>query len=312
MKKLAFIFILCLSGILVSKGQSPQAFKYQAVARDIDGNVLPGQAVAFRMSILQGSISGPVVYSERQALTTNEFGLANISLGTGTVLSGSFPAINWESNTYFIKTEIDPAGGTTYQEMGTSQFLSVPYALYSENSGQTFTEGPGIDITGNTISNTAPDQAVTLTGSGATTVSGTYPGFTINTPAAVPYTGGTGINVSGSTITNTAPDQTVILTSGTGINTTGTYPNFTVTNTSPNATHTGDATGNTALTVVKIQGQAVSSIAPATNQVLQWNGTQWAPSSLSAPSSGWLLTGNSGTNPATNFIGTTDNVPLIF
>ena len=75
--------------------QSPQAFKYQAVARDLEGNVLPGQEVAFRMSILQGSSSGPVVYSERHALTTNEFGLANISFGTGTVLSGSFPAINW-------------------------------------------------------------------------------------------------------------------------------------------------------------------------------------------------------------------------
>ena len=311
MKKI-FTFILLVMITSAMTAQAPQAFKYQAIARDLTGKVLPEQTVAFRMNILQGSSTGPVVYSERHTLTTNELGLANLSLGTGIVLSGNFSAIEWGRFTWFLKTEIDPSGGTTYQDMGTSQFLSVPYALYSEKSGLTFISGAGINITDNTITNTAPDQDVTITGTGTTTVTGSYPSFTINTPAGVTYTGGTGINVTGSVISNTAPDKTVMMNNGTGISVTGTYPNFTLANTMPNETHTGDATGSSALSVVKIQGKAVSSAVPSTDQVLKWNGTQWTPSTLSTPAAAWLLTGNSGTSPATNFIGTTDNVALAF
>lgn len=91
------------------------------------------------------------------------------------------------------------------------------------------------------------------------------------------YTAGTGINITGTQITNTSPDQTVTLTAGTGISTSGTYPNFTVTNTLPNATHTGDVTGSNALTVVKLQGRDLLNTAPASGQTIKWNGTAWAP-----------------------------------
>lgn len=124
------------------------------------------------------------------------------------------------------------------------------------NSGVTqATAGTGISVssgTGNvTITNTAPDQTVSLTGAGTTSISGTYPNFTITsndefdgTVTSVAATAGTGISVTGSpitssgtlTITNTAPDQTVSLSAGTGISTSGTYPNFTVTNTAPDQT----------------------------------------------------------------------------
>jgi hypothetical protein len=183
--------------------------------------------------------------------------------------------------------------------------------LYSNTTGGGYTAGSGIGIAGTTISNTAQNATHTgdATGSGALTVVKLQGrDIATTTPAAgqalkwngltskwepsadnnTTYTAGTGINVTGTTISNTAPDQTVTLSSGTGITTSGTYPNFTIANTLPNATHTGDATGSTALTVVKIQGQAVSSMAPATDQVLQWNGTQWAPSTLSASSDSWL------------------------
>lgn len=120
------------------------------------------------------------------------------------------------------------------------------------------TGGTGISVSGGpittsgtlTITNTAPDQIVSLTGAGTTAVTGTYPNFTITstdaytgTVTSVAATAGTGISVTGSpittsgtlNITNTAPDQTVVMTSGTGISVTGTYPNFTITNTSPSS-----------------------------------------------------------------------------
>ena len=99
------------------------------------------------------------------------------------------------------------------------------------------TAGTGIDITGSTITNTAPDQTVTITGSGATTVSGTYPNFEVaSTDTNTTYSAGSGLSLVGTTFSNSAPDQTVVLTSGTGISATGTYPNFTITNTAPDQT----------------------------------------------------------------------------
>ena len=70
--------------------QAPESINYQAVARDNSGNLLANQAIRFRLSILQGSVVGTVVYSETQLKTTNQFGLATLSIGSGTVLSGSF------------------------------------------------------------------------------------------------------------------------------------------------------------------------------------------------------------------------------
>jgi hypothetical protein len=100
------------------------------------------------------------------------------------------------------------------------------------------------------------------------------------------YTAGTGINITGTQITNTSPDQTVALTGGTGISTAGTYPNFSITNTLPNATHTGDVTGSNALTVVKLQGRDLLNTAPASGQTIKWNGTAWAPATDNSMPSG--------------------------
>jgi len=133
MKHLPIILIQCLlySGLMA---QVPQALKYQAVARDVNGDLLTNQNVSFRMSILQGSASGTAVYVEIHNSTTNDFGLVNLEIGNGTVVSGDFSAIDWGNNSHYIKIEMDPAGGTLYQPMGTSQLLSVPYALQSGNS----------------------------------------------------------------------------------------------------------------------------------------------------------------------------------
>jgi len=115
--------------------QSPQAIKYQGVARDNVGNELSYQTISLKISILSGSSTGNVEYTETHAVTTNEFGLFSLEIGGGTLDSGNFSTINWGSNTHFLKVEMDENGGANYQFMGTSQLLSVPYALYADSAG---------------------------------------------------------------------------------------------------------------------------------------------------------------------------------
>jgi hypothetical protein len=112
--------------------QAPQAFKYQAVARDGAGKVLANQMVSFRISILSGSETGVVVFSETHTKSTNSFGLVDLEIGNGSKVTGSISAIDWSSNFYFLQVEMDPSGGNAYQLMGTSQLLSVPYALHAQ------------------------------------------------------------------------------------------------------------------------------------------------------------------------------------
>ncbi len=129
--------ILLLSLILFSFAaiaQAPQGFKYQTVVRNPSGAIYANKVVSLRISILQGTPSGTSVYSETHNTTTNDFGIVNINIGMGTLLSGNFASINWGADDYFVKTEIDMNGGTTFQFMGTSQLLSVPYALYAAKS----------------------------------------------------------------------------------------------------------------------------------------------------------------------------------
>ncbi|MBA4322670.1 MAG: hypothetical protein C0408_07625, partial [Odoribacter sp.] len=114
--------------------QVPQGFKYQTVVRDAGGTILASQAVGFRISILQGSSTGTAVYVETFSTATNQFGLASLNIGQGTPVSGNFTTIAWSTGLYWVKVEIDPAGGTSYAEVGTSQLLSVPYALQAKSA----------------------------------------------------------------------------------------------------------------------------------------------------------------------------------
>ena len=115
--------------------QAPEKMSYQAVIRDATGNLISNQAVGIQISILQTTVEGTAVYVETQTPTTNTNGLLSLEIGTGTIVTGSFTAIDWSADSYFIKTETDPTGGTNYTITGTSQLLSVPYALYAKTSG---------------------------------------------------------------------------------------------------------------------------------------------------------------------------------
>jgi len=117
--------------------QAPQKMSYQAVIRD-NANVLQSnKAIGMRISILQGSPTGTLVYQETYSPNpqTNINGLLTVTVGAGTPVFGTFSAINWAAGPYYIKTEADPTGGTTYTITGTSQLQSVPYALMANNIG---------------------------------------------------------------------------------------------------------------------------------------------------------------------------------
>lgn len=132
-----YVFFLLSSITLGSFAQAPQSFKYQAVARDVGGNVLTNQNVSFQISIVKGNTSGTNVYTEIHFVTTNAFGLVNLEIGNGTAVGGDFPSIGWGNDTYFLKVEMDGTGGSNYQLMGNSQLQSVPYALFAEATGDT-------------------------------------------------------------------------------------------------------------------------------------------------------------------------------
>lgn len=195
-KLLTFISSLILSINVFA--QAPQKMTYQGVVRNGANNLVTSTTVGMRISILQTSTVGTAVYVETQAPSTNANGLVTTEIGTGTVVSGNFSTINWGAGPYFIKTETDPTGGTSYSITGTSQFNSVPYALYSANAIN-YTAGSGISINSGTISNTAPNQTVNITGTSGTTVTGTYPSYTISSMRLV---GGTSTGGFAPTIIN--------------------------------------------------------------------------------------------------------------
>ena len=110
--------------------QSPEKMSYQAVIRNINGQLVTSKMVGMQISILQGSASGTVVYTETQTPTSNINGLVTIEIG----VDAGFSTIDWSAGPYFIKTETDPAGGTDYTITGISQLLSVPYALHAKTA----------------------------------------------------------------------------------------------------------------------------------------------------------------------------------
>ena len=136
MKKI-LIIIFCLPVILF--GQSvPQGVNYQAVATNSLGIELINQTISIRASVLSNSANGTTEWEEIHTTTTDTFGLFNLIIGQGTSTgngsTSNFSDINWGANTHFLKIEMDINGGSTYSHMGTNQMMSVPYALYAENT----------------------------------------------------------------------------------------------------------------------------------------------------------------------------------
>lgn len=156
MKKTIFLAFFLLN-ILNLFSQAPSKFNYQGVARDSKGNVLVNQSVSLKVSILDSVITGVNIYSELHTAKTNQLGLFNLSIGSGNVVSGIFENISWGRNDKFIKIEMDPNGGSNYVLIGTSQLLSVPYALNAKSAENVQLISQEIYYTGGLVLSTESD-----------------------------------------------------------------------------------------------------------------------------------------------------------
>ncbi len=126
------IIALAIQMSFTAFASTPEQLSYQAVIKDASNNLVVSHAIGLKISILQTTSTGTAVYVETHSTTSNSSGLVSVAIGTGTVVTGTFASINWSTGTYFIKSEIDPTGGTTYSVSGTTQLQSVPYALHAK------------------------------------------------------------------------------------------------------------------------------------------------------------------------------------
>lgn len=212
---LAFAFLLVANFMMA---QAPQGIPYQAVARDNAGNLIKNQNIALRFSIHDGTASGAVVYSENHSVTTDALGLFSVNIGGGTSAS-TLANVNWGSGAKFTQVELDVTGGSNYVDMGTTQMLSVPYALYAGTANV-----PGVAGPQGTTGPQGPSGATGATGltgpqgpAGATGEQGTAGA----TGATGPAPSGTGIvTVSGGTLQTPAALSGDVSTSGAALSTT--------------------------------------------------------------------------------------------
>ncbi|SEQ86092.1 tail fiber domain-containing protein [Neolewinella agarilytica] len=168
MKRL--LFSLCAFFLAAGLfAQAPSGFKFQAVARDVDNNAMATENIAVRVSLLKGGPSGSVSYSERHEVTTTDLGVFDLHIGNGVSLSGDMSTIDWGADNYYLKVDMDPNGGTSYVNLGASQLLSVPYAMYATSAGSGGGGGDPTDELQNLIYDPS-SQTLTLTDGNSVTL----------------------------------------------------------------------------------------------------------------------------------------------
>ncbi|MEZ4827522.1 MAG: tail fiber domain-containing protein [Bacteroidia bacterium] len=266
-----------LSILLFSLSQSiwaqTRGISYQAVARDNTGTILAGQSINVAFLLRTGTTAGPVIYQETFSASTNAFGLINLEIGQGTPVSGNFATINWGSDRHFLEVQFNGVSA------GVQELVAVPYAkvatdmsldLLSDvsSAGASNSEvlkwngtewAPATDAVNDADASTTNEiQTISLSG---TTLSLSLGGGSVNLPTGSGgYSAGTGIAISGTNVISNTGD---------------TDASNDITNTTPAGGDLGGLYPNP--TVTKIRNVAVSTTAPSSNQVLKYNGTQWAP-----------------------------------
>ena len=225
LKTKAVIILTLIAISLAGYAQAPNLINYQGVARNAVGNPLPNQTINLRLSLHNLSASGTVVYTETRPITTNLGGLFSVQIGStgASSTTGSIAGVNWLTGDKYLQVEIDPASNNNYLNMGTVQLISVPYAFNAATAGNALTVTTNANLTG----------VVTSIGNATAIANGAI--------TNAMFANGAVANLSG---TNTGDNSVNTLYSGL----------------LTNATHTGDATGSNALTVVKINGTLLSGL----------------------------------------------------
>jgi trimeric autotransporter adhesin len=135
LKNTLMLSLACGISINTMYAQAPQKFNYQGIARDAKGNPLANQQMQLKLSILPAADATEADYVETQLVKTNEFGLYTLQVGNGTSVKGEMKNVKWETGNTYIKVAIDPKGGSSFVDAGTTQLLSVPYAMYADKAG---------------------------------------------------------------------------------------------------------------------------------------------------------------------------------
>lgn len=277
--KRQFAFLAVLLFTVTIFAQSPEKMSYQAVIRNNGNELVVNQDIGMKISILQGSISGVSVYVETHLAPTNDNGLVCIEIGGGTVNSGNFSAIDWSDGPYFIKTETDPAGGTSYSIEGISQLLSVPYALHSRSAGiltGVITESMISDLQNYlTVENDplfASSPANSITASNISNWNTAY-GWGDHVDNSVTNEIQS-LSINGYDLTLSRDGGTVAIPGD----------DWGTQTASVNATLTGNGTSGSPLGIARQSA--------TTGQVLKWNGSSWTPGSDLSGSSIWSENGS--------------------
>jgi len=143
MKKFYAILCLVIASLTQLQAQTPQGFNYQATVRNSVGDLIVNTNVYFKFNVIQGSLTAVPIFTETHYVSTDDLGQVNLVIGQGTANTGAFSALDWSLGSFYLGIELDTGNG--YVAMGTTQLLSVPYALYAENSGNATATTPSLE-----------------------------------------------------------------------------------------------------------------------------------------------------------------------
>jgi len=138
--KRSYISIIVLVLALSVSAQAPLSFKYQAYLRNADGTIRGNEFITLQLRIRQGSANGSAVYTEVHNTSTNSHGLVSVNVGDGST-SSNMSAVDWSVGPYFLSISVNGIN------LGTTELLSVPFALYANETGDSFS-GDYSDLTG--------------------------------------------------------------------------------------------------------------------------------------------------------------------
>ena len=138
-----YLLFLALIITFTLQAQAPQGFNYQATVRNSAWDLIVNTNVYFKFNVMQGSQTSLPVFTEIHYVPTDDLGQLNLVIGQGTAIEGVFSELDWSLGSYYLGIELDTGSG--YVAMGTTQLLSVPYALYAENSGNSTPTTPNLE-----------------------------------------------------------------------------------------------------------------------------------------------------------------------